>query len=200
VDYQGCATVRVDDWGPYTGGRGMELSQRAAEAIGLTAVGVNYVDATALEPSSYWAGLERRVRTTGLGPYTRRPCLYYVLFGEPLGDRYPPGLQTRWRAEHTLALFRSKEMFPRRHYRGLFGKSLTAGVVVEVVGFLRLYPSLRRLGTDHRLRTPPGVNLPITLRHPDHRWLCPRRSRLRPASLPEPHPECSSARSLPAQA
>lgn len=141
MDYQGCATVRVDDWGPYTGDRGMELSQGAAEAIGLTAVGVNYVDATALEPSSYWAGLERRVRTTGLGPYTRRPCLYYVLFGEPLGDRYPPGLQTRWRAEHTLALFRSKEMFPRRHYRGLFGKSLTAGVVVEVVGFLRLYPS-----------------------------------------------------------
>ena len=89
MGYQGCATVRVDDWGPYTGSRGMELSQGAAEAIGLTAVSVNVVDATALEPSSYWAGLERRVRTTGLGPYTRRPCLYYVLFGEPLGDRYP---------------------------------------------------------------------------------------------------------------
>ncbi len=138
MDYQGCATVRVDDWGPYTGDRGMELSQGAAEAIGLTAVGVDYVDATALEPSSYWAGLERRVRTTGLGPYTRRPCLYYVLFGEPLGDRYPPALQTRWRAEHTLALLRSKEMFPRRRYRGLIGKSLTAGVVVVVVEFLRL--------------------------------------------------------------
>jgi hypothetical protein len=34
VGYQGCATVRVDDWGPYTGGQGMELSQGVAEAIG----------------------------------------------------------------------------------------------------------------------------------------------------------------------
>jgi len=47
------ATVRVNDWGLYTGARGMELSQGAAEAIGLTAVGVDYVDAPALEPSSY---------------------------------------------------------------------------------------------------------------------------------------------------
>jgi hypothetical protein len=53
----------------------------------------------------------------------------------------PSGLQTRWRAEHTLAFLRSKEMFPRRRYRGLIGKSPTAGVVVEVVEFLRLYPS-----------------------------------------------------------
>jgi rare lipoprotein A (peptidoglycan hydrolase) len=53
VCYQVRATVRVNDWGPYTGGRGMKFPQGAAEAIGLTAVGVDYVDAPALEPSSH---------------------------------------------------------------------------------------------------------------------------------------------------
>ena len=48
VCYQGCVTVRVNDRGPYGGGRKMDLSQAAAEAIGLTYVGVDVVDATVL--------------------------------------------------------------------------------------------------------------------------------------------------------
>ncbi len=48
VCYQGCVTVRVNDRGPYGGGREMDLSQAAAEAIGLTYVGVDVVDATVL--------------------------------------------------------------------------------------------------------------------------------------------------------
>ncbi len=46
VCYQGCVTVRVNDRGPYAGGREMDLSQGAAEAVGLTAAGVDYVDVT----------------------------------------------------------------------------------------------------------------------------------------------------------
>ena len=48
VCYQRCVTVRVNDRGPYVGGREMDLSQAAADAIGLTAVGVDVVDATVL--------------------------------------------------------------------------------------------------------------------------------------------------------
>jgi rare lipoprotein A len=45
---RGCVIVRVNDRGPYAGGRDLDLSQGAAKAIGLTAVGVDYVDATVL--------------------------------------------------------------------------------------------------------------------------------------------------------
>ena len=48
VCYQRCVIVRVNDRGPYGGGREMDLSQAAADAIGLTAVGVDVVDATVL--------------------------------------------------------------------------------------------------------------------------------------------------------
>lgn len=42
VCYQGCVTVTVNDRGPFVEGRGLDLSQGAAEAIGLT--GVDTVD------------------------------------------------------------------------------------------------------------------------------------------------------------
>ena len=48
VCYQGCVTVRVNDRGPYVYGRELDLSQAAAEAIGLTYVGVDVIDATVL--------------------------------------------------------------------------------------------------------------------------------------------------------
>ena len=46
VCYDGCVTVRVNDRGPYVAGRDIDLSQAAAEAIGLTYAGVGVVDAT----------------------------------------------------------------------------------------------------------------------------------------------------------
>jgi rare lipoprotein A len=53
VCYWGCVTVRVNDRGPYVGGRELDLSQAAADAIGLTAVGVDVVDVTVLRYGSY---------------------------------------------------------------------------------------------------------------------------------------------------
>lgn len=44
VCYADCVVVRVNDRGPYAGGRDIDLSQGAAEAIGLTYVGTDYVD------------------------------------------------------------------------------------------------------------------------------------------------------------
>ncbi len=45
VSYGGYSTVvTVTDRGPYVGGRELDLSQLAADEIGLTAVGVDYVD------------------------------------------------------------------------------------------------------------------------------------------------------------
>ncbi len=45
VEYGGSAVqVTVNDRGPYVGSRELDLSQRAAEAIGLTQAGVDYVE------------------------------------------------------------------------------------------------------------------------------------------------------------
>ena len=46
VCYVDCVTVRVNDRGPYVHGRGLDLSQGAARAIGLS--GVDYVDVRVL--------------------------------------------------------------------------------------------------------------------------------------------------------
>ena len=49
VCYADCAVVRVNDLGPYVGGSDLDLSQAAAEDIGLTAVGTDVVDVRVLE-------------------------------------------------------------------------------------------------------------------------------------------------------
>ncbi len=49
VCYATCTVVRVNDRGPYVGGRDLDLSQAAAEEIGLIAVGVDVVDVHVLE-------------------------------------------------------------------------------------------------------------------------------------------------------
>ncbi len=46
VCYADCVTVRVNDRGPYVAGRGLDLSQGAAQAIGLS--GVDTVDVQVL--------------------------------------------------------------------------------------------------------------------------------------------------------
>jgi rare lipoprotein A len=46
VCYAECVTVRVNDRGPYVAGRGLDLSQGSAQAIGLS--GVDYVDVQVL--------------------------------------------------------------------------------------------------------------------------------------------------------
>ena len=50
VSYGGYSTVvEVTDRGPYAGGRELDLSQVAADEIGLTYVGVDYVDVQVIE-------------------------------------------------------------------------------------------------------------------------------------------------------
>ena len=49
VCYVACSIVRVNDLGPYFGGRELDLSQAAAEEIGLTAVGTDFVDVRVLD-------------------------------------------------------------------------------------------------------------------------------------------------------
>ena len=48
VCYNGCVDVRINDRGPYIGGRQLDLSQGAAAQIGLLDVGVDYVEVTYL--------------------------------------------------------------------------------------------------------------------------------------------------------
>jgi rare lipoprotein A len=49
VCYVDCTVVRVNDLGPYVAGRHLDLSQVAAEDIGLTWVGTDVVEVTVLE-------------------------------------------------------------------------------------------------------------------------------------------------------
>jgi rare lipoprotein A len=49
VCYETCTVVRINDRGPYVGGRDLDLSQVAAEEIGLTTVGTDTVDVRELE-------------------------------------------------------------------------------------------------------------------------------------------------------
>ena len=49
VCYATCTVVRVNDRGPYVGWRDLDLSQAAAEEIGLIGVGVDVVDVNVLE-------------------------------------------------------------------------------------------------------------------------------------------------------
>ena len=49
VCYVDCAVVRVNDLGPYVAGRDLDLSQAAAEEVGLTAVGADSVEVQVLE-------------------------------------------------------------------------------------------------------------------------------------------------------
>jgi len=49
VCYVDCTVVRVNDRGPYVAGRDLDLSEVAAEDIGLTTVGTDVVDVEVLE-------------------------------------------------------------------------------------------------------------------------------------------------------
>jgi rare lipoprotein A len=49
VCYQTCAVVRVSDRGPYVFGRDLDLSQAAAEEVGLTFVGTDVVEVRVLK-------------------------------------------------------------------------------------------------------------------------------------------------------
>ena len=56
VSYRGRSTqVTVNDRGPYTGGRDLDLSQGAAEHLGLTRAGVDYIDYTVTGRGGYGA-------------------------------------------------------------------------------------------------------------------------------------------------
>jgi rare lipoprotein A (peptidoglycan hydrolase) len=56
VRYRGrSAQVTVNDRGPYSGGRDLDLSQGAAEYLGLTRAGVDYVDYTVTGRGGYGA-------------------------------------------------------------------------------------------------------------------------------------------------
>ncbi len=48
VCYQGCATVRINDRGPFIGSRELDLSYGAAQAVGLVSPGVANVEVTYL--------------------------------------------------------------------------------------------------------------------------------------------------------
>lgn len=63
VSYRGrSAQVTVNDRGPYTGGRDLDLSQGAAEHLGLTRAGVDYIDYTVTGRGGYGAS-----QATGYG-------------------------------------------------------------------------------------------------------------------------------------
>jgi rare lipoprotein A len=68
VSYRGRSTqVTVNDRGPYTGGRDLDLSQGAAEYLGLTRAGVDYVDYTVTGRGGYGARQAARAARQAAG-------------------------------------------------------------------------------------------------------------------------------------
>jgi rare lipoprotein A len=73
VSYRGrSAQVTVNDRGPYTGGRDLDLSQGAAEYLGLTRAGVDYVDYTVTGRGGYGARQAAHVARQADGYGARR--------------------------------------------------------------------------------------------------------------------------------
>ena len=92
VSYGGSAVeVTVNDRGPYVGERELDLSQGAAEVLGLTEVGVDYVDYSWTDP---YAAVPQDVSTsqyasTGEEAYGSVSATQYVTQNETIaGDQY----------------------------------------------------------------------------------------------------------------
>ncbi len=100
VSYRGRTTqVTVNDRGPYSGGRDLDLSQAAAESLGLTRVGVDWVDYTVTGSSSYGREHARaHAAGHGAGPSAARgaadrvaaPSRDFGDRGAASGHRYAP--------------------------------------------------------------------------------------------------------------
>jgi rare lipoprotein A len=84
------AVVRVTDRGPYADDRGLDLSQAAAEKVGLTVAGADTVDARVLGPTGYPTGYE-----TGLAGY---PTGYETRFSSNRNPR-PSSSARNWGVE-----------------------------------------------------------------------------------------------------
>ena len=92
VSYEGSAVeVTVNDRGPYVGDRELDLSQGAAEVLGLTEAGVDYVDYTptgayaAAAPQD--ASVNQYASTTSQETYSSVSTQYSVE-GEVIDDQY----------------------------------------------------------------------------------------------------------------
>src|SRR5918999_507465 len=84
------ALVRVTDRGPYADGRGLDLSQAAAEKVGLTVAGADTVDARVLGPTGYPMGYD-----TGPAGY---PTGYETRFSSKKSPR-PSSSARNWGVE-----------------------------------------------------------------------------------------------------
>lgn len=74
VSYRGRSTqVTVNDRGPYTGGRDLDLSQGAAEHLGLTRAGVDYLDYTVTGRGGYGARQATGYGADEAAGYSRDP-------------------------------------------------------------------------------------------------------------------------------
>jgi rare lipoprotein A len=97
VRYRGrSAQVTVNDRGPYSGGRVLDLSQGAAEYLGLTAAGVDQVNYTVTGRGGY------RADATERGGYQARPSAGYgasssaALASDTRGQRHAFGPPHRY--------------------------------------------------------------------------------------------------------
>ena len=84
VSYRGRSVqVIVNDRGPYTGGRELDLSRAAAEYLGLTRVGVDWVDYTVTGRGSYSAGRSAGYSTDASAAPSRDPAGHRYAAGRP---------------------------------------------------------------------------------------------------------------------
>ncbi|MBA2442718.1 MAG: septal ring lytic transglycosylase RlpA family protein [Rubrobacter sp.] len=81
VCYNGCVDVVINDRGPYANGADLDLSQGAAEAVGLTGVGVDTVD---MQVGGSEAAAEPQVEPVSTGASFEGGEAYTVQDGDTL--------------------------------------------------------------------------------------------------------------------
>jgi rare lipoprotein A len=87
VNYGGSAVqVTVNDRGPYIPGRELDLSQGAAEAIGLDQAGVDYVDFSYADPAASYGSAEPVAQPTYTEPAYTEPYVTPTLETQPVSD------------------------------------------------------------------------------------------------------------------
>ncbi len=117
------ALVRVNDRGPYAGGRGLDLSRAAAEKIGLTSAGADTVDVQVLGTGGYPANPTTGYRTPPREKTSRSSYSARGWEAETLRERAHL-TQKIWRSSYSAGNWGAETLRERPHLKVL-GASFT---------------------------------------------------------------------------
>lgn len=125
VSYKGSSVgVTVNDRGPFVGGRGLDLSQGAAEAIGLSRVGVDYVEYGHSGASYDQYAAEQQ--------YADEAAAYDAQYAEATTDQYASDSRAAVQFDDEFAGSETSDYTPRRAVRAEVQQPLQSNLSGEL--------------------------------------------------------------------